>query len=92
MRISEIHYDNAGADAGEAIEVVGPAGVDLAGWSLVLYNGSGGTVYDTIALSGSLPDEGGTGFGAAAFPFAGIQNGDPDGVALVEPLGRSSSS
>ncbi len=35
----------------------------------------------------SLPDEGGTGFGAAAFPFAGIQNGDPDGVALVEPLG-----
>ena len=47
VRISEIHYDNAGADTGEAVEVTGPAGVDLAGWSLVLYNGSGGAVYDT---------------------------------------------
>jgi len=38
--VNELHYDNAGTDAGEAIEVAGPAGTDLAGWSLVLYNGS----------------------------------------------------
>ena len=38
--ISEIHYDNAGVDAGEAIEVFGPAGTDLTGWSIVLYNGA----------------------------------------------------
>ena len=31
--VNELHYDNAGTDAGEAIEVAGPAGTDLAGWS-----------------------------------------------------------
>ncbi|MGH7673341.1 MAG: hypothetical protein ACREMC_10630, partial [Gemmatimonadales bacterium] len=39
VRISEIHYDNTGADAGEAIEISGPAGADLTGWRIVLYNG-----------------------------------------------------
>ena len=87
LRISELHYDNTDADAGEAVEVTGPAGVDLAGWSIVLHNGSGGAVYDTIALSGMLPDED-SGLGAAAFAHAGIQNGAPDGIALVEPRGR----
>ena len=50
--VNELHYDNAGTDAGEAIEVAGPAGTDLAGWSVVLYNGSGGAVYGTDPLSG----------------------------------------
>ena len=45
--INEIHYDNNGTDAGESIEVAGPAGTDLTGWSIVLYNGSGGAVYNT---------------------------------------------
>ena len=40
--ISEFHYDNAGADAGEFVEVTAPAGTDLTGWSIVLYNGTGG--------------------------------------------------
>jgi hypothetical protein len=82
--INEIHYDNAGTDAGEAIEFVGPAGTDLTGWSLVLYNGSGGAVYDTDALTGAIPDLGG-GFGVVVvnYPVNGIQNGSPDGVALV---------
>ena len=40
--VNEIHYDNAGTDAGEAIEVAGPAGTDLTGWTLVLYNGKAG--------------------------------------------------
>src|SRR5699024_313860 len=39
--ISEIHYDNAGTDTGEAIEVQAPEGTDLTGWQVVLYNGSG---------------------------------------------------
>ena len=30
------------SDAGEPIEVAGPAGTNLAGWTLVLYNGNGG--------------------------------------------------
>ena len=40
VRVSEIHYDNDGTDTGEAIEIAGPAGTDLTGWSVVLYNGS----------------------------------------------------
>jgi predicted extracellular nuclease len=81
--INEIHYDNTGADSGEAIEVAGPAGTDLTGWSLVLYNGSGGAVYDTIVLSGVIPDQQ-DGYGTLAFDRAGIQNGSPDGMALVD--------
>ncbi len=38
--INEIHYDNTGTDAGESIEVAGPAGTDLTGWTIVLYNGT----------------------------------------------------
>ncbi|MFZ2095112.1 MAG: PxKF domain-containing protein [Anaerolineales bacterium] len=81
--INEIHYDNSGADTGEAIEVAGPAGTDLTGWSLVLYNGSNGAVYDTIDLSGVIPDQQ-NGYGTLAFFRAGIQNGSPDGMALVD--------
>lgn len=81
--INEIHYDNTGADAGEAIEIAGPAGTDLTGWSLVLYNGANGAVYDTVNLSGVIPDQE-NGYGTLSFPRAGIQNGSPDGMALVD--------
>ena len=57
--INELHYDNAGTDAGEAVEIAGPSGTDLTGWSVVLYNGTGGGVYDTDALSGALADQAG---------------------------------
>ncbi len=82
--INEIHYDNTGTDAGEAIEVAGPAGIDLTGWSLVLYNGANGLAYATTALSGTIPDQQG-GFGTVSVSYVvnGIQNGAPDGIALV---------
>ena len=85
--VNEFHYDNDGTDTGEFIEIAGPAGTDLSGWSLVLYNGSN-TVrkpYNTTNLSGTFPNEGG-GYGAIAFtyPSNGIQNGAPDGFALVQ--------
>jgi hypothetical protein len=84
--INEIHYDNTGTDAGEAIEVAGPAGTDLTGWSIVLYNGSGGAVYDTDALTGVLADQqDGYGTAVVSYPSNGIQNGSPDGIALVAP-------
>ncbi|MCB1555509.1 MAG: IPTL-CTERM sorting domain-containing protein [Xanthomonadales bacterium] len=86
--INEIHYDNVGTDAGEAIEVAGPAGMDLTGWSIVLYNGSGGASYDTDALSGTLPDNcGGLGTMVLTYAVNGIQNGNPDGLALVDDMG-----
>ncbi|KAA3636123.1 MAG: hypothetical protein DWP92_10010, partial [Armatimonadetes bacterium] len=52
--INEIHYDNVGTDTGEFVEVAGTAGTDLAGWTIALYNGSNGTVYNTINLSGVI--------------------------------------
>jgi hypothetical protein len=55
--INEIHYDNTGPDANEAIEIAGPAGTDLSSWSLVLYNGNDSAPYDTIRLSGVIPDQ-----------------------------------
>ncbi len=82
--INEIHYDNIGTDSGEAIEVAGPAGTDLTGWSLVLYNGNGGSAYNTTALAGVIANQqGGFGTVAVSYPVNGIQNGSPDGVALV---------
>lgn len=80
--INEIHYDNSGGDMGEFVEVAGVSGTDLAGWSIALYNGSVGAVYATINLSGVIGDEA-NGFGAMAFARAPIQNGSPDGLALV---------
>ncbi len=50
--VNEFHYDNASTDTGEAIEIAGPAGTDLAGWTIVLYNGNGGAPYNTNNLSG----------------------------------------
>lgn len=84
--ISELHYDNTGTDTGEQVEIFGPAGTDLTGWSLVLYSGSGGAPYDTVALTGSLPDLGG-GFGVVVVAPTTIQNGSPDGIALVDDVG-----
>ena len=86
--INEIHYDNASTDVGEAIEIAAPAGTDLTGWSLVLYNGTGGASYDTDVLAGVVPMQSGD-FGTLSFsyPSNGIQNGAPDGIALVRPGG-----
>lgn len=83
--INEIHYDNTGTDTGEAVEVTGPAGTDLTGWSLVLYNGANGTVYDTDTLADVIPNQQ-NGFGTVVITYAsnGLQNGAPDGLALVD--------
>ena len=84
--INEIHYDNDGTDANERVEIAAPAGTSLAGWKLALYNGSDGKVYGTINLSGSVPSQCG-GYGTLAFAAAGLQNGTPDGLALVDAGG-----
>jgi DNA/RNA endonuclease G (NUC1) len=88
VRISEIHYDNTGADVGEAIEISAPAGTDLTGWQVVLYNGNGGASYDADPLSGAVPATcGARGVVLLNYPANGIQNGPPDGIALVDNTG-----
>ncbi|RKS50548.1 putative secreted protein (Por secretion system target) [Gillisia mitskevichiae] len=83
--VNEIHYDNNSGDIGEGIEIAGPAATDLAGWSIVEYNGNGGGTSGTTNLSGVIPDLQG-GYGVIFFPISGLQNGSPDGFALVNNL------
>lgn len=85
--INEILYDPSGTDANEAVEIAGTAGLSLAGWTLVLYNGNGGAPYATIALSGVIPNQD-DGNGTLTFTTTGIQNGSPDGLALVDGGGN----
>ena len=89
--INEIHYDNSGTDANEFIELAGNAGINLANYALVRYNGatpSAAVIYtspaQTTALTGVIPNQS-NGFGTFAVFFAvdGLQNGPNDGVALV---------
>ena len=79
--VNELHYDNGGTDVGEFAEVAGPQGTDLSAYSLVLYNGNGGAPYSTRPLTGTL---GASHVASFPYPTNGVQNGAPDGVALVE--------
>jgi len=81
--INEIHYDNVSDDTGEFVEVAAPAGTDLAGWMVIGYNGATGSVYRTVQLTGVVPNQGGM-MGTVAVDFPGLQNGAPDGIALVD--------
>ncbi len=87
--INEIHYDNSGTDENEGFEITGPAGSDLSGFTVVLYKGSNGLPYNTINLTGILSDSGnGFGFIAEVLPTNGLQNGAPDGLALIDNNGN----
>jgi hypothetical protein len=79
--INEIHYDNISTDTNEGVEIAGPAGIDLTGWSIILYNGSNGATYKTKVLTGTIPDL--CNGGVLMFFIDDIQNG-PDGIALID--------
>ncbi len=88
--INEIHYDNIDADVNEFVEVIiqnnytSPS--DLAKFSVVLYNGSGGSSYNTTPLSsftkGVVDSIKGFTYFSFVYPSNGLQNGAPDGLAL----------
>lgn len=83
---NELHYDNIGADANEAYEIAGIAGLNLSGWKVAFYNGETGSVYRTDALTGIIPDQS-LGYGTIAFYGDSIQNGPSDGLALISSQG-----
>ena len=80
--VNELHYDNSGGDVDEGVEIAGPAGTDLTGWTIEKYNGNGGGSYGTETLSGTIPNQD-NGYGTLGFIFASnaFQNGAPDGFA-----------
>lgn len=80
--INEIHYDNAGGDENEGVEIAASAGLDLSCYELHFYNGSNSSVYgDFVTLSGVAEDQS-NGFGFIWTAVEGLQNGSPDGLAL----------
>lgn len=86
--INEIHYDdNSSPEENEGVEIAGPAGQSLAGWQVVPYNGANGQTYSITDLSGTIPNQQGC-MGTVWVPILGLQNGSPDGVALVNPQGQ----
>ena len=93
VRISEIHYDNTGTDAGEADRGLGArrhGSHRLAGRALQRQRRR---VYDTDTLTGVVPATcGARGVVVLNYPANGIQNGSPDGIALVDTPARWSNS
>jgi hypothetical protein len=86
--INEVHYDNAGADVGEFVEVAGKPGTDLTGWTVVGYNGIGGANYQTVQLTPLVFQQANGGLGVVVVDFLGLQNGAPDALALVNADGQ----
>ncbi len=82
--INEFHYDDAGGDTGEFVEIAVPSSfTDLASVSLTLYNGGDGKSYSTHSLNSfnAGATEGSLTFYSKL--ITGIQNGAPDGMALT---------
>jgi len=81
--INEIHYDNVSGDVNEMVEIVikNPGDYDLSKFQVNLYNGSGGTSYDSETIDNLV-----TGSSVGAYTFYSwstvMQNGAPDGLAL----------
>ncbi len=82
--INELHYDNAGADQNEFVEVVAPASWSaLSDVTLTLYNGGNGTAYGgPTALSAFDIGASVDGFVFYSWDIS-LQNGAPDGLALA---------
>ncbi|MDB6180885.1 ExeM/NucH family extracellular endonuclease [Paracoccus fistulariae] len=83
-RINEFHYDNAGSDTGEFVEIRVTAGGDASGLSVELYNGNNGATYDVLGIAdATMTSDGDYDYYVWDLPSNGIQNGAPDGLALV---------
>ncbi|QDU89592.1 hypothetical protein Pla175_29840 [Pirellulimonas nuda] len=98
--INEFHYDNDGADANEFVEVAvrsGPA-FNPADFSVQPYNGNGGATYGTAQplsaftvgatspIAGSVESVTFYSFVFTGTDSNGLQNGAPDGLALVNTV------
>ncbi len=100
VNLSEVLYDAASSDDGRLfVELWGPAGTSLEGWSVEGVNGADGVASPIVVLSGAIPADGffvladATTAGVTEIPNADLlanfdfQNG-PDSVVLRGPLGE----
>jgi hypothetical protein len=82
--INELHYDNAGTDVAEFVEIAVPTGfAESAAVRLTLYNGGDGRPYGSPHTLDTF-NEGQTADGFTLYwkAISGLQNGAPDGMAL----------
>lgn len=92
--VNEVHYDNAGSDSGERVEIVATDGESLSGYRVYLYNGGGSpgsaSVYGSTAVPpGSVSSCGGSvRIATIAYARDGLQNGPNDAMALVDAGGQ----
>jgi hypothetical protein len=80
--INELHYDNTGGDADEGVEVAAPISVDVSSLRILFYNQDGatyGSAKELGAPAGQCND-----YSLYVIRQSGIQNGDADGLALVD--------
>ncbi|RXR31259.1 hypothetical protein EQG68_10255 [Flavobacterium piscinae] len=90
-RINEFHYDNIGTDVNEFVEIritgaMGSQPANLSQYSIVLYNGSNQSTYDSATLNTLVQTCDSTDCYYVWQPIS-IQNGAPDGIALIGPSG-----
>jgi hypothetical protein len=78
--LNEVDYDQVGTDGNGFVEIknVGAADADLANVDLVAVNGGDSAEYDRVALTGTLAA------GGHLDVAIELQNGGPDGLALIE--------
>lgn len=81
--INEIHYDNAGKDLDEFVEIVAHQSHNIDNYSVLLVNGASGTSYKSYSLTSAATTFSDNGWIIYSLLVAGIQNGAPDGIALV---------
>lgn len=81
--INEIHYDNAGKDLDEFVEIVAHQSHNIDNYSVLLVNGASGTSYKSYSLTSAAATFSDNGWVIYSLLVAGIQNGAPDGIALV---------
>ena len=85
--INEFHYDNSGTDSGEFVEIVTSPGFTgtPADVALILYDGADGSTYGSShPLSTFTPgNETSSGHRFYSKAISSLQNGTPDGFALV---------
>lgn len=89
-RINEFHYDNFGGDQNEFVEIYikNPQPQQLNKYFIELYNGSNGEKYDEISLdkTEAKSDEYGSYY---VWDSITLQNGSPDGIALIGECGNT---
>lgn len=98
LLISEVLYDAAGADDGKVfVELFGPAGLDLSGYTLEGVNGAGGSIGPVLGLSGLVPGDHFFVLADSASGVTSVANADlvlnfdlqngPDSLVLRDPTG-----